>query len=322
MVQQYVVAVDLGGTQIRTALCDLDGRILQRASQLTLAHEGPEAVLDRIADTISTVMRGQSPSSVKAIGMDSPGPLNPNTGIILEAPNLPGWCNVPLRDLIGKRFGIPTYLGNDANVAALAEYTYGAGRGIRDMIYITVSTGVGSGIIIDGRMLIGANGQAGEAGHAIVLPDGPLCGCGRHGCLESLASGPAIARYVADRLRDGAESTMEAMVAGDLSRIDARLVNDAAQSGDALAIEAFARAGHWLGAGIVNLLYLFNPSLVVLGGSVTKAGSLLFDPMWAAIRQLARPIYYDGLTIVPATLGDDVALLGSAALAISALPLI
>lgn len=313
----YVIAVDLGGTQIRAALCDLQGQILRRIARPTQAAEGPAAVIQRLIDAISEAMEGTPADQIAGIGIGAPGPLNPVSGIILEAPNLPGWINVPLRNIISARFGRPTFLGNDANLAALAEYTFGAGRGRPDMIYLTISTGVGSGIIVDGQMLLGAHGLAAEAGHTIVNPDGPLCGCGHHGCLEAYASGTAIARDVATRIKAGKKSRITKMVGGDPAKVDARVIGEAAKLGDKLAIQAFRRAGRHLGIGIANLLRVFNPTTIVLGGSVTKAGPLLFDPMWAAIKEYTPQIYWEGLAIVPAALGDDVGLLGAAALAIT-----
>ncbi len=183
------------------------------------------------------------------------------------------------------------------------------------MIYLTISTGIGSGIVVDGKLLIGASGFAGEAGHMIVKPDGPRCGCGQHGCLESLASGPSIARDVVARLQAGKKSRITKMVNGDLDQVDARIIGEAAQAGDRLAVEAFRRAGEYLGIGIVNLLRLFNPRMIVLGGSVTKVGPLLLTPMRETIQARALALYWEGLSIVPAVLGDDVGLLGAAALA-------
>jgi len=312
-----IVGVDLGGTQIRAALCGADGQIFRRVARLTEAKEGPDAVIARIFDAITEAISDTPVSDVTGIGIGAPGPLNPITGVVREAPNLPGWQDVPLRTLISERFGRPTFLGNDANLAGLAEYHYGAGRGIRDMIYLTISTGIGSGIIVDGRMLLGAEGLAAEAGHMIILPNGPVCGCGAHGCLEALAAGPAIARDVVGRIKSGKKSRVSKLVEGDLGKVDAKVVNVAAQLGDKLAINAFRHAGTYLGIGIANLLRLFNPRMVVLGGSVTKSGAFLFDPMHEAIKAHALPLYWEGLAITAAALGDDVGLLGAAALAIT-----
>jgi glucokinase len=311
---RYVLAVDLGGTQIRAALCTPDGQILRRIAHPTQAWEGQEAVIERLLDAIGEALQGAAVDEVAGIGIGAPGPLNPVSGIVLDAPNLPGWCNVPLRSRVSARFGRPTFLGNDANLAGLAEATYGAARGVADVVYLTISTGIGSGIVTGGKLLLGAGGLAAEAGHMIVLPGGPQCGCGGLGCLEALASGPAIARDVTERLRKGKRSRISKLVDGDLSRIDARVINEAAQAGDKLAISAFRRAGEFLGLGIHNLLRLFNPRIVVLGGSVTKAGPLLFDPMNATLRAITLTPYLEGLSIVPAALGDDVGLLGAVAL--------
>lgn len=315
----YVLAVDLGGTQMRAALCDRQGQILRRIAHPTQAAEGPDAVIKRLIAAITEAVDSTPIDQIGGIGIGSPGPLNPVSGIILQAPNLPGWFNVPLRNIISARFGLPAYLGNDANLAGLAEYTFGAGRGRRDMIYLTISTGVGSGIMVDGEMVLGATGLGAEAGHIIVNPDGPLCTCGHHGCLEAYASGTAIARAVAARIEAGKKTRITKMVGGELTKIDARIVSEAARLGDKLAIQAFRRAGRHLGIGIANLLRLFNPTMIVLGGSVTKAGPLLFDPMWAAIKEYVPAIYWEGLAIVQAALGDDVGLLGAAALVLNQL---
>jgi glucokinase len=311
----YILAVDLGGTQIRAALCDPSGQILKRAARATKAQDGLDAVLARINQTIEEAAQGTPEESISGIGIGAPGPLDPTTGTLLAAPNLPGWINVPLRNLVSARFGKPTFLGNDANVAGLAEATYGAARGISDVVYLTISTGIGSGIIVNGRLLLGSRGLAGEAGHTIIDPNGPKCGCGNNGCVESFAAGPAITRDVIGRLKAGKTSKLTKLSGGDLSKVDARMINEAAQAGDKLAVNAFRRAGSYLGLGIVNLLHLFNPRMVVLGGSVTKAGPLLFDPMWEMIRARAMPPYLEGLAIVPAALSDDVGLLGALALA-------
>ena len=311
----YILSVDLGGTQIRAALCDPSGQVFKRAARATKAQEGLEAVLARINLTIAEAAEGVAEESIAGIGIGAPGPLDPMTGTILAAPNLPGWTNVPLRNLVSAHFGKRTFLGNDANLAGLAEATYGAARGVSDVVYLTISTGIGSGIIVDGRLLLGSRGLAAEAGHTIIDPDGPKCGCGNNGCIESFASGPAITRDVVSRLKAGKSSKLTKLSGGDLSKVDTRMINEAAQAGDKLAANAFRRAGSYLGLGIVNLLLLFNPRMVVLGGSVTKAGPLLFDPMWEVIRARAMPPYLEGLAIVPAALSDDVGLLGALALA-------
>ncbi|MBC8248400.1 MAG: ROK family protein [Anaerolineales bacterium] len=315
MVGKLIIGVDLGGTQIRAALADGEGSILRRTSCLTLAEEGLEPVIGRIKGAIYEVMGSTERGQVQGIGVVAPGPLDPWKGVIMDAPNLPGWKNVPLKDLMEEEFGLPVFVGNDANLAALAEQRFGAGQGVSDLIYITVSTGIGGGIIADNRLLLGAQGLAGEVGHQTIEAHGPRCNCGNIGCLEALAAGPAIARTARELIKTGIGTAIADLVGGDLDKITAREVNQAAQAGDPVAIELFRQAGFYIGIGIVNLLHLFNSSLIVIGGGVAKAGDLLFEPIRATVRERAMASYYwEHTPIVPATLGDDVALLGAVAL--------
>jgi len=309
-----IIGVDLGGTQIRAALMDEDGNILNRVSELTLAEEGPEAVISRIKEAIRGAAGAVDWAQIRGIGIGAPGPLDPWTGVIHKAPNLPGWHEVPLRDLIAETFNVPTYVGNDANLAALAERRFGAGKGIDDLIYMTISTGIGGGVIVGGELLLGAHGLAGEIGHQTIDINGPRCNCGNIGCLEVLAAGPAIARRAVDLIQSGAETSIVELAQGDLNRVTAELVTKAAKGGDQVAIEIIHRAGFYIGVGIVNVLHIFNPELVIIGGGVSKAGDLLFDPIRATVRERAMEAFVRHVRIVPAALGDDVGLLGTAAL--------
>jgi glucokinase len=311
----YVVGVDLGGTQVRAVLSDATGQIYKRVATATKADEGQDAVIGRIKALMDQVWPKPDVGVVKAIGLSAPGPLDPTPGVIVFAPNLPGWEMVPLRNIIAGAYGVPTFLGNDANLAALAENRFGAGRDMSDMIYITVSTGVGGGIISHGEMLLGSHGFAAEVGHMTVEAQGIRCLCGNTGCLESYASGPSIARHAVEGLRKGATSMVTDLVAGDLGRITAKELHDAARAGDAFAQAEFRRAGFYLGVGITSLLHLFNPRMIVLGGSVSKAGTMLTDAIWETVRARAPRQYWEGLSIVPAALGDDVVLIGAVALA-------
>lgn len=315
--QELIIGVDLGGTQIRAALADGEGRILHRASCLTLAEEGPEPVIGRIKAAIREAVHSTDWAQVVGIGIGAPGPINPWTGVIHQAPNLPGWRDVPLRDIIQKEFQVPTHLGNDANIAALAEYRFGAGQGVDDLIYMTISTGIGGGVIAGGQLLLGADGLASEVGHMTLEPHGPLCNCGNIGCLEALASGPAIARDARQRIEEGAQTIIADRAGGDLRKVTAKAVGQAAQRGDELAIELIQRAGFYIGVGIVNLIHLFNPRLFVIGGGVSKAGDLLFDPIRATVRERAMPAMRQNVRVVSAALGDDVGLLGAVALALT-----
>ena len=314
----FIIGVDLGGTQIRAALTDGASRILRRVQRLTLAQEGPEAVLQRIEEAIREAAGDVDWSQVRGIGVGAPGPLDPWEGVIHEAPNLPGWHEVPLRARLQETFNVPVCVGNDANAAALGEHLFGAGRGVDDMIYLTISTGIGGGIISEGRLLLGARGLAGEVGHIVIQPDGPLCGCGNRGCMEALASGPAIARTAVERIQAGASSAMVDLVGGDLSRLTAETVSRAAAAGDPLARELLHEAGVHIGLGLVTLIHLFNPTLFLLGGGVSKAGDLLFEPIRATVAERAMSSMREGVRIEAAALGDDVGLWGAVALLLTA----
>jgi len=303
-----IIGVDLGGTQMRAALFDEQLNILNRVAQPTHASEGLERVIPRLLDTIARVVP-DDPKGLAGIGVSVPGPINPHAGTVVRPPNLPGWHHVPIRKIIQERFNSPTYLGNDANLAALAETMQGAAQGYRYVIYLTVSTGIGSGIIDDGRLVVGAEGLAGEAGHMIMVVDGEVKD------LEAVASGTAIAREAVQRLKAGATSRIQELVKGDLHKVTSKVVGQAAAEGDALALELIERAGFMVGLGIVTLMLCFNPQIIVVGGGVTNTGDLLFKPMRQAVEKYVMdPAYCEKVPIVRAALGDNVALIGAAAL--------
>jgi glucokinase len=241
----------------------------------------------------------------------APGPTEPYEGIVFEAPNIPGWTNLPLKKILQERFNVPIAIGNDANLAALGEWRYGAGRGHRHLVYITVSTGIGGGVIIDNQLLLGERGLAAELGHITVIPDGPLCGCGQRGHLEAITSGPAIARWVEQELSQGIPSSLpidKPLTAKDISQ--------AATNGDELSRAALARAGTYLGIAIADYLHIFNPSIVIIGGGVSQSGDYFLDPLRAAMNEHVLSIQYvENLTLTVAALGDDVGLMGALALA-------
>jgi glucokinase len=311
--KNLVVAVDLGGTNIRSALCDVDGKILNRDARQT-APVGNETAFSRIVASLRTAVNDWS--DVCAIGLCAPGPLDPWQGIILESPNVPGMNRFPLKAELQKEFAVPVYIGNDANVAGLGEYRYGAGRGVRFMIYITLSTGIGAGIIDDGKLLLGSRGFAGEVGHQTLDVNGPLCNCGNLGCLEVLAAGPAIVRDVREALRTGRKSKISGMVNGDFDKITGATITQAAQAGDTLALEIYKRAGRYYGFGLVNLLHNFDTQLFVLGGSVAvHAWEFIYPSMIEVLDNHSFKSMREGVRVVQAQLGDDVGLLGAAALA-------
>lgn len=316
---RYAVGVDLGGTKVATALTDTHGRILQRAEVPTSAQEGVDAVIGRIVESIRTVMntivdgRKVSPDEILGIGVGSPGPLDVERGIVLFSPNLK-WENVPICDRIAEATGLPAYLDNDANVAAMAENRFGAGKGVENMLYMTVSTGIGGGIIINGRIYRGSHGNAGEIGHMTIKPDGPPCGCGNFGCLEALASGTAIAREAAEGIRAGVATTVLQKAGGDPGKVTARLVGEAAREGDPFAKEVVHKAAYYLGIGLANLVNIFDPEIIVIGGGVSRIGEELFEPARRTMRERALAAMAKQVKSVPALLGGDSGVLGAASL--------
>jgi glucokinase len=309
MTDPVIIGVDLGGTQIRAARLTRQLDILEVYKTKTLAAEGLEPSFARIVDAIRVVWPTDG-TPVAGIGISAPGPLNPITGVLVAPPNLPGWHNVPLADRLHEIFKVPVYCGNDANVAALAEVALGAARGYRFVIYLTISTGVGSGIINDGRLILGRDGLGGEAGHIQFFGDK-----GQVSSLEREAAGPALARAAVARLKAGEDSILKQQ---DINAINAEDVGRAAQAGDALAVAVVERAGFLIGLGIVSLLHLFNPEIIVIGGGVSKIGDLLFKPMHEAIQKYALDSsYWTNMPIVAAALEDDVSIYGAAALVIT-----
>ncbi|MGE5378349.1 MAG: ROK family protein [Bacteroidota bacterium] len=302
-----IVAVDIGGTQIRAAAYEPNS-ITPFAQKRTRTKASEPGVFDRLVQTIQAVWQ---PGNVDAIGMASPGPLDPHTGTILDTPNIKEWVNFPVGPRLCETFGVPVYLDNDANMAGLAEWQYGAARGHNNVLYLTISTGIGGGVISNGHLVQGFRGMAAELGHIIVDPNGPPCGCGQRGHIESFASGPSIARYVAEQIKAGKNSSLCAT-----PRPTAVQVAEAALQGDALAIEAFERAGFYLGIAVANYLATFDPSILIFGGGTSQAGELLFKPFRESLRKhVFHPHYLDDLTITKAALGDDAGLLGALALA-------
>ena len=311
-----VGAIDLGGTSLRAAVVDANGGIAGFVTGATEASRGPDAVIDRIVTSLHDSLARASVdiAELVAVGIGAPGPLDWQTGVIHEAPNLPGWREVPLVDRVAEAVGLPTFLENDANAAALAERQYGVGQGALNMLYVTVSTGVGGGLILDGQLWHGAYGSAGEFGHMTVDFDGPLCDCGNRGCVEALASGPDIAAWVGQQIAAGHASVLHGQA--DLTGRD---VVEAAQQGDALAVSAVARAGRAVGFGVINVAHLVNLDMVVIGGGIANAGALLFDPLRATVRDHLLESTAPNLRIEPWSLGENVGLLGAAAAARSRL---
>lgn len=306
-----VIGVDLGGTRIRAARLGEHLHVQKRVETRTRAEEGLEPTLGRIKEQIRQVLPGDN-AAVTGIGVSAPGPLNPDTGVIVRPPNLPGWEDVPLGDILREEFDVPVWIGNDANVAALAEVARGTAQGYRHAIYLTVSTGIGSGIVIDGRLLLGREGLAAEAGHMVMLVEE------RISSLEEEAAGPAMAQQARERIEAGEQSQIKDMVNGDLSEITGSVVGEAATNGDKLALSIVQRSGKLVGLGIVNLLHLFNPQIVIVGGGVSNLGDLIFKPMREAIETYSiDDAYWKDLVLTTPDLGEDVSIIGAAALVVT-----
>jgi glucokinase len=314
MLDKVFLAADIGGTQTRVVVSDAAGRFRIRLARPTEAHKGKASVTDRLVALINEALQGIESSQVAGIGVGIAGAVNYESGTILQIPGLQEWANTPYRDVLAEKLGFPVGLDNDANLAALGEYRFGAARGYHHAVYLTISTGVGSGIISDGKLLRGANGTAGELGHITVDPNGGRCGCGNTGCLALFCSGSAIRRKAIVELEKGRDSLLAATVNHDFAKLTAPLIAEAARQGDSLALEIWQRAGQYLGMGIVNILNIFNPEIIVLGGGVVGAGDLLLDPMNKWIEQNAPLAVRSNTKIEIAALGDDAGLYGALAL--------
>lgn len=298
----YIVGVDIGGTKVACVLADAEGNILARQWQPTRSGEGWQAVVQQLFEMTEKVLEGVLLQQVRGIGISCGGPLDSRQGIVYSPPNLPGWDAVPIKQLFEERFSLPTRLENDANATALAEHRFGAGRGTRNMVFMTWGTGIGGGLILDGRLYRGTNDLAGEIGHTTVLLDGPLCGCGKRGCLEALSSGPSIARCARELANESPESLVWQRVTP--AEVTAQHVVEAALEGDTFARFILAEAATYMGIGIANVAQILNPERVVLGTIAVKAGDLVLEPLRRAFAVHAWGRVREVLQVVPAELGD------------------
>lgn len=305
-----LVGVDLGGTLIRAALATGPATHQPPVRQPTPAAVPPDGLLDAVAGAVLQATGGGAPDGV-AIGI--PGPLDPERGLVYAAPNLHQWRDVPARQMLEDRVKCPVAIQNDARLAGFAEWIAGAATGVRHMVFMTVSTGVGGGLVLDGELYSGAAGVAGELGHVVVDPDGPACHQGHRGCLEGAASGTAIARRARELLAAGQASSLASLPE---ETVDARAVATAAAAGDELAVRLYADAGRALGLRIGGLLNTLSPEVVVIGGGLINAGELLFAPMRQAVGEIAFAAAQQRCRIVPAALGTDAGLVGAVAWAV------
>ncbi|MDE2860380.1 MAG: ROK family protein [Chloroflexota bacterium] len=309
------IAMDVGGTRTRVALVDRAGNVVLREGGGTQALAGSDEALERIATFIDSLLTRTGERRVVGIGASLAGPVDPVTGTLYAPPNLPGWDGFSPGASLEPRFGLPVWAANDATLGAVGEHAYGAGRGLDNMVYLTVSTGIGGGVIADGEPLTGARGYAAELGHMVIDRNGPPCSCGSRGCLESLASGTSTARFAREGLARGEGRLLAEIAGGDPSKVTSALVMDAAVRGDPLAAGIMHRFVEDLGLGLANLMHIFDPDLIVLGGGVSRSFDDYADALLAATRRQTMANLRDKVNVTATALGDDAPLLGAARLA-------
>lgn len=309
---RLAIAIDLGGTQLRAAVVDERGAVLARANTKTQSSANPSEIVNQICEVAVSVASGFDKTSISAAGICSPGPLDSLTGTIIAVPTMPSWRDVPVRSILSDRLGLPVVLENDAIAATNGEWLFGAGRGLQNLVYVTVSTGIGGGAVVDGRLLRGRRGMAGHVGHMIIVQDGPLCSCGAQGCFEALASGTALAA----RGQQAVQETPSSLLAAEPSAgITARSIAEAARKGDPLALDLMGRQARILGIGFASLVHLFSPDVVVMGGGVSLAFDLLERHLTETVRETVMAPFRT-VRVVPAALGDNAGIAGVAALAL------
>lgn len=308
--------IDLGGTKLEVGLVDDNGNIIARVKRPTHAHEGPESVIDKINDSIMTALEKSNikQRDLRGIGIGVPGLIDADMGKVIFLTNLPGWRDIPLAEIMEEKFHIPVKLGNDADAAAYGEYLFGSGRGARNFVYMTVSTGIGGGVIIEGKLYRGASSGAAEIGHVVIDVHGEKCNCGNYGCFEALASGTAIARFAKRAIDRGKHSLIEEL-SGD-EPIKAEHVFEAAGQGDRLALDIIDEEAFYLGIGICNIMAMYNPERIAIGGGVSNQWDMFYHKMMETVRDRALKQNAKVCRVIKAELGTDAGVVGAAALII------
>lgn len=310
------IGIDVGGTNVKIALVDGEGKIIYSNSVPTYAQMGYEYTVNNIKQAIRDLMKETNTDAkeIEGIGFDFPGQVDYKTGVVKLAPNIPGWVNVPIAQMIEEEFNIPTRIDNDVRCAALGELKFGAGKGCENFVCITVGTGIGSGLVINGQLVRGAANAAGEIGHIkLQMNGGPICGCGDTGCLEAFASGPSIVAMAQEYLKGGKSTKFREMAGAD-GEITPYIVAKAAEAGDPVAKRIFEIVGTYIGMGLVSVINLLNPEKVIIGGGVAAAGDLLFDPIRKTIKERAMVVAGNSVEIVPAELGNSAGVIGASML--------
>ena len=314
----HVVGLDIGGTKLAAVVSNKNGNILQKVRKPTESDKGPRHAVQLLLAMVDEVigLADLQREDISGIGVSCGGPLDTKTGIIYSPPNLPGWDALPLKEMIESEFHIPTIIENDANASALAEARFGGGRGYDYVLYMTMSTGIGGGIVANGEIYHGANDSAGEVGHQILLPDGPLCGCGKYGCLEALCSGPAIARRAQEAIANQPHTKILALADGEINSVKSEHVLQAARNGDALGMALVEETAYYMGWGIANLVNILNPEIVLLGTIAVAAGDMLLEPIRRTVTEMAMQRPLEAVKIMPAELGDSIGDLAAISLVI------
>lgn len=311
-----MIGVDVGGTKIAAGLLNKKAQFMRREISHSHVDRPPDQVVDEIVrlSELLILAAKENLSGIKGVGIGIAGHVNSKNGIVLTNSNLPNWDHYPIRDAVSARLGVPVVIDNDANCAAWGEFCYGAGRGSRDMCYVTFSTGCGMGIVINGQLYRGATGTAGEIGHTVVNPDGPLCTCGKRGCLMSYACGMALDQMARECLGSG-EDTLLRSICGDCpDKVSGKQVAEAAQKGDPAALRLLELAGHYFGIGLSTIVQVLNPDTIVIGGGLVHIGPLLLDPCIRALNENIHPVLIDSARIVISELWDDAGVIGAAAM--------
>ena len=311
------IGIDVGGTNVKIALVDKSGKIIYSNSVPTYAKMGYEYTVNNIKQAIKDLMKETNTTAkdIDGIGFDFPGQVDCKTGVVKLAPNIPGWVNVPIAQMIEEEFHIPTRIDNDVRCAALGEMKFGAGQGCENFVCITVGTGIGSGLVVNGQLVRGASNAAGEIGHIkLQMKDGLICGCGDTGCLEAYASGPSIVAMAQDYIKGGKSTKFREMAAAEGGEITPYMVAKAAEAGDPVAKRIFAIVGEYIGIGLTSVINLLNPEKVIIGGGVAEAGDLLLDPIRKTIKERAMVVAGSAVEIVPAQLGNSAGVIGASML--------
>ncbi len=307
------IGIDVGGTNVKIALVDNQGSILYSNSVPTRAEMGYEYTVNNIKQAIKDLINESKCTDIEGIGFDFPGQIDYKNGIVRLAPNIPGWVNIPIAQIIEDEFKIPTKIDNDVHCAALGELKFGAGKDCENFICMTVGTGIGSGIVINGKLVRGASNAAGELGHIkLEMNGGPLCGCGDYGCLEAFASGPSIVKMAEEYIMGGKSTKFREMANGN--PITPFIVSEAAKQGDPVAKRIFTIMGEYIGYGLTSVVNLLNPEKIIIGGGVADAGDILLNPIRETIKKRAMSVAGSAVEIVPAQLGNSAGVIGASLL--------